>query len=126
MKQLGQDVKTRLTRTAFNVPPHLIGRSLATPKRRLAALLVDLIIASSLANLMGLNILPVIGIIFILPVFVRQLKQRISRRSRIILFVLGILLILTSIGIKSGEYLYNRFVEPMRTGKFESTADSLL
>ncbi len=125
MKQLTQDVKTRLTRTAFNVPPHLIGRSLATPKRRLAALLVDLIIATSLANMMGLSMLPVIGIIFILPFFISRLKQRISRRSRIILFIIGILLILTSIGIKSGEYLYNRFIDPMRTGKFESTADSL-
>lgn len=126
MKDLTQDVKTRLTRTAFNVPPHLIGRSLATPKRRLAALLVDLIIASSLANLMGLSILPVIGVIFILPTFIKGLKLKISKRSRILLLVLGILLIFTTIGIKSGEYIFNRFIEPLNTGKFESKADSLL
>ncbi len=122
---ISRDVKSKLTKTAFNVPPHLIGRSLASPKRRLAALLIDLIIASTLASMIGLNLLIVIGISFILPMLVKPLRKKISRRSQITLFILGIIVLFITVGIKTGKGLYQRFIVPLSTGEFQSTDDSL-
>jgi len=49
----GIDPRKRITPESFSVAPHLLGLPLASPSRRLAAILVDLLLVSILANVGG-------------------------------------------------------------------------
>jgi len=50
---IGIDPRKRITPENFSVAPHLLGLPLASPSRRLAAILVDLCLVAVLANLGG-------------------------------------------------------------------------
>jgi len=125
MKQLQRDVKTILTRTAFSIPPQLIGKSLATPRRRLAAILVDLLFASIITSLSGKYTFIAVGIAFLLPTFIKTLHLKIKKSVRIVLFIIGLSIIIGFIANKIGVDIYQRFIEPINTGEFKSTEDSL-
>jgi len=120
-----RDVKSILTKTAFNIPPHLIGRSLATPKRRLAALTTDFLLASILSEFSGINLLIVVSIAFILPSFVKSLKRKLKRKTRIVLLISGIILLIGYMGTMVGKGLIDRYIIPIETGKFNSVEDSI-
>jgi hypothetical protein len=51
--QPGFDPRKTITPESFHVAPHLLGLPLASPSRRLAAILVDLLLVSIVANLGG-------------------------------------------------------------------------
>lgn len=97
----GKDPKQIITPYAFEVNPSLLGRLLATPRRRLAAVLVDLAVASLLANLGGVVLGSVVAAFFFIAA-VRHRKGHILRRwTRIgfaatgafIIFILSLVLI---------------------------------
>lgn len=125
MKQFQRDIKTILTRTAFNIPSHLVGTQLATPKRRLAALLTDLLIAAILSSLIGKTMWLVVAIAFMTPTFSKSLRIKLKKSVRIFLFITGLSIIVCfSIG-KIGTGFYQRYIKPIETGKFQSQEDSL-
>ncbi|GAB5519807.1 MAG: RDD family protein [Rhodothermales bacterium] len=56
MASATRDPREFITPTAFQISPSLLGLELASPKRRLAAFLLDLLLAAFIANLGGLYI----------------------------------------------------------------------
>lgn len=75
-----KDPKKIVTSYAFEVESSLLGRPLATPKRRMAAVLLDLIIASMLAQLGGIILGFIVAILFFI-VAIRSRKGNILKRS---------------------------------------------
>ncbi|MBN2280182.1 MAG: RDD family protein [Candidatus Marinimicrobia bacterium] len=125
MIQSKRDVKTILSRTAFTIPPHLIGKSLASPRRRLAAISVDLLIAALISQIEGLPVIAFLAIIFMLPLFFKGLRKTLKKKTQIIFFILGLSLLITAVGFKLGNRIFQRFVAPISTGKFENPEDSV-
>ncbi|TNE70646.1 RDD family protein [bacterium] len=57
------DPKTEVTEHAFKIPEHILGLPLATPKRRLAALLIDLAFVGAMSQLGALTLSGLIGVL---------------------------------------------------------------
>ncbi|WP_212747641.1 RDD family protein [Fodinibius saliphilus] len=99
-----KDPKKIVTPFAFNVHPELLGLPLATPKRRLTALLLDLIIASILGSL-GNFILAVAVTILFFWIAIRTRTQSVWRNiMRFSMAGIGSLLIfVVVIGVLEGS-----------------------
>lgn len=64
MSDTAKDPRDRVTEQAFRVAPSLLNVPLATPQRRLLALLLDIFIANMLAKLLGSVLLFLVGLSF--------------------------------------------------------------
>lgn len=85
----GYDPRSMVTTYAFEVDEALLGTELATPKRRLAALLVDLLLASLLAALGGILVGFAVAYIFFRVATRHQVQHPLKRWARGSLALLG-------------------------------------
>jgi len=101
----GYDPRDTVTAYAFEVDPSLMGQELATPKRRLAALLIDLLLASILAALGGILVGFAVAYIFFRVATRRQVQHPLKRWARGALALLGaFVLYITVIAIIGGGW----------------------
>jgi uncharacterized RDD family membrane protein YckC len=96
------DPKTIVTPYAFKVSENLLGLSLATPKRRMAAFLVDLIIVGLLSALGKLVLALLITVLFI-RIQMREREEQKNKRRWIWSGLVGLAILSISIVIISGE-----------------------
>ena len=96
------DPRDRVTETAFRIAPELPGARLATPKRRLFALLLDLMLAATLAELGGGFFVGIVGAVLFYRVVMRSGRSRPLRRvGRSVvalfgaIFIFGLAVVLT-------------------------------
>ena len=126
MKQLPRDVKSILTKTAFNIPPHLVGKTLASPKRRLLAFTLDYIFASILFKTVGSGLYAVIAVLLIAPLFIKSLRVRLKKSTRVFLVLIGVIMLI-AVGAKQFKtQIKEKFVNPVVNGEFESAEDSIV
>jgi uncharacterized RDD family membrane protein YckC len=85
----GYDPRDTVTAYAFEVDRALLGQELATPKRRLAALLLDLLLASVLAALGGILVGFAVAYVFFRVATRRQVQHPLKRWARGALALLG-------------------------------------
>ncbi|MEW5927224.1 MAG: RDD family protein [Gemmatimonadota bacterium] len=112
------DPRSVITPDAFSVAPHLLGLPLATPRRRLAAMAVDLVVVAFLVNVGG-------GVLFGLAlawVFFRVASRKgpraVPRPVRVGAAVLGALVL-----FGAGSSLWDEVADRVRGGEPESGAD---
>ncbi|WP_457651270.1 RDD family protein [Rhodocaloribacter sp.] len=96
------DPRDRVTETAFRIAPELLGARLATPKRRLFALLLDLMLAATLAELGGGFFVGIVAAVLFYRVIMRSGRSRPLRRvGRSVvalfgaIFIFGLAVVLT-------------------------------
>lgn len=93
----GYDPRTFVTTYAFEVEDDLLGTELATPKRRLAALLIDLVLASVLAGLGGILVGFAVAYIFVRIATRRRVEQPLKRWARSALALTGALVLFITV-----------------------------
>ena len=93
MEPKSVDPRTHITPEAFKVTPALLGTPLASPRRRAAALLVDLVLAALLAELGGFFIGLGIAIVFFRVATRRALDHPLKRWMRASFALMGALLL---------------------------------
>lgn len=99
------DPRSMVTTYAFEVDEGLLGTELATPKRRLAALLVDLLLASLLAALGGVLVGFAVAYIFFRVATRRQVQHPLKRWARGTLALLGaFVLYITVVAVVGGGW----------------------
>ncbi len=100
MEPKSVDPRTHITPDAFKVTPALLGTPLASPRRRAAALLVDLVLAALLAELGGFFIGLGVAIVFFRVATRRALDHPLKRWMRASFALMGaLLLFLTAFAI---------------------------
>lgn len=105
MEPTGIDPRTHITPDAFKVAPALLGTPLASPSRRALALLIDLVLAATLAELGGFFIGLAVAIVFFRVATRHTVDKRFKRWMRASLALMGaFFLFLTAFAvIKAGE-----------------------
>lgn len=99
------DPRDRVTAYAFEVDPALLGTELATPKRRLAALLIDLVLAALLAALGGVLVGFAVAYIFVRVATRRRVQHPLKRWARGALALLGaFVLYVTVVAVLGGGW----------------------
>ncbi len=96
------DPRDRVTETAFRIAPELLGARLATPKRRALALLLDLMLAATLAELGGGFFVGIVAAVLFFRLVMRSGRSRPLRRvGRSVvalfgaIFIFGLAVVLT-------------------------------
>jgi uncharacterized RDD family membrane protein YckC len=108
--QPAYDPRDTVTPYAFDVDRSLLGTELATPKRRLAALLIDLLLASLLAALGGVLVGFAVAYIFFRVATRRQVHHPLKRWARGVLALLGALVLyVTVVAVIGGGWSAPRF-----------------
>ena len=101
----GYDPRDTVTAYAFEVDQALMGQELATPKRRLAALLIDLLLASLLAALGGVLVGFAVAYIFFRVATRRQVQHPLKRWARGALTLMGALVLyITVVAVLGGGW----------------------
>ncbi|MCH8960033.1 MAG: RDD family protein [Bacteroidetes bacterium] len=103
MEPTGVDPRDIITPEAFKVDPELLGLPLATPKRRAAALLLDLTLAAILAELGGFLIGIAVAFVFFRVATRRALDHPLKRWARASFAVTGAFVLFITALVVVGE-----------------------
>lgn len=99
------DPRDTVTPYAFNVDEKLLGTELATPKRRLVALLIDLLLAALIAALGGILVGFAVAFIFFRIATRRREQRTLKRWARAALATIGaFVLFITVIAVIGGGW----------------------
>jgi uncharacterized RDD family membrane protein YckC len=118
------DPRDAVTAYAFEVDPALLGQELATPKRRLAALLIDLLLASALAALGGILVGFAVAYIFFRVATRREVQHPLKRWARGALALLGaFVLYITVVAVLGGGWTVPFMGSDEPTAPSQATAE---
>ncbi|MEM6646409.1 MAG: RDD family protein [Bacteroidota bacterium] len=90
---MSRDPREFITPTAFQISPDLMGRELASPKRRLAAFLLDLLLAAILSDLGGIYLVSGIAAMLVYRGVQRTSGGKRSLGRSLLAFIGGLFLI---------------------------------
>lgn len=112
------DPRSVITPEAFSVAPHLLGLPLATPRRRLAAMAVDLVVVAFLVNVGGAVLFGLALAWVFFRVAARKGPRVVPRPVRVGAAVLGALVL-----FGAGRALWNEVADRVGGGGPESAAE---
>jgi hypothetical protein len=90
------DPREIITPDAFTVAPHLLGRPLARPARRAAAMMIDLILVALMIHAFGSVFLPAVGGVMLVRILKPSRTGGIMRQGAV--FAIGFVAILLIVG----------------------------
>lgn len=104
------DPRTIITPDAFSVAPQLLGLALASPWRRAAAILIDLVLVAILANAQGVFFAFAAGLfLFWLATRRRREKRAVSTGRRVVRYAFGclgaIILVISGVAIWAATFV---------------------
>jgi len=120
-----KDPRQIITSTAFTIPDRLLGLNLASPKRRLTALIIDLIIAGSLSMISGYLLVVFLALLMMILPFRKTAKRRFRSSIRWVLVTAGVFTLFITLVTWYGLVFINNTVQPILSGKFDNKEDSL-
>lgn len=123
-KRPRHDPRDTATAYAFEVDRALLGQELATPKRRLAALLLDLLLAAALAALRGILVGFAVAYIFFRVATRREVQHPLKRWARGALALLGaFVLYITVVAVLGGGWTVPFMGSDEPTAPSQATAE---